>query len=267
VARGPHAGATLAELIASDRAAVLGDAALSPEGGFPLLVKYLDAAENLSVQVHPSPAYAAAHPGAHLKTESWYVVDADPGGLIYKGVRPGVTPERFRRAIGDGSLVELLHAVPVRAGDTHHLPSGTCHALGAGVLVAEVQTPSDTTFRVFDWGREGRALHVEEAMACIDLAAQPDLEPARAGGEGPTTLVRTGDYTLAERRVRPGRSAPIGRAGAPTVVMVPAGGGSIEGVELERGDTALLPASMAARTFEARAETTLLVIGLPGTPD
>ena len=138
-------------------------------GDFPLLVKFLDARANLSVQVHPSAAYAQAHPDAHLKSEAWYVIDADADAAIYKGVKPGVTRDQLRDAIASGGVEDLLIRVPVKAGDCHYLPSGTCHALGGGILVAEVQTPSDTTFRVYDWGRPDRQLHVEQALACIQL--------------------------------------------------------------------------------------------------
>ncbi len=154
--------------------------------GFPLLIKFLDARENLSVQVHPSPSYAAAHAEAHLKTECWYILDAQQqnggGGepaVIYKGLKPGVSAAAFERAAraGDASIVGMLEAVPAIPGECHDLPSGTVHALGAGVMVAEVQTPSDTTFRVYDWGRTGRVLHIDEAMQCIDFAEEPAKQP------------------------------------------------------------------------------------------
>ena len=172
VANGPLAGRTLHELVATHGSALLGDLPLTAAGGFPVLLKYLDANANLSVQVHPSPAWAAAHADAHLKSEAWYIVDAAPGAVIYKGLIDGVTPDALRAALRqntDAAVVPLLRAVPVQPGDCHYLVSGTCHALGAGVLVAEVQTPSDTTYRVYDWGRTGRELHVEPALACIDF--------------------------------------------------------------------------------------------------
>ncbi len=173
VANGPLAGKTIRELIETYGERLLGKGvAPSADGGFPLLIKFLDAKENLSVQVHPSPEYAAAHPEAHLKSEAWYIVDAEPGAVIYKGIKPGTTPDQLRAAIEantDDAVVPLLSAVPAVKGDCHYLPSGTLHALGAGVLVAEVQTPSDTTFRVYDWGRTDRELHVEQAMACIEF--------------------------------------------------------------------------------------------------
>ena len=191
VQNGPLAGTTINQLIAADRAAILGD--LAPDcTTFPLLIKYLDASDNLSVQVHPSPDYAAAHPEAHLKSEAWYVVDCKPGAVIYKGLKPGVCASQLREALQtntDDAVVPLLNTIEVKPGDCHYLPSGTCHALGAGVLVAEVQTPSDTTFRVYDWGRTGRELHIEQAIACIDFD-----HPATAGPnawETQTTTTQT----------------------------------------------------------------------------
>lgn len=183
IENGPLAGKTLREVMGKP---------------FPLLVKFLDAQENLSVQVHPSIAYAKSHPGAHIKTECWYILEARPGSVIYKGVREGVTREVFERHLRDGDwsrVVQDLEAVPAVAGEMHNLPSGTVHALGAGVVVAEVQTPSDTTFRVYDWGRQGRALHIDEAMECITFGPARD---ATRGGVGMTRLVSTGYYLVDE---------------------------------------------------------------------
>jgi mannose-6-phosphate isomerase len=173
IANGPLAGRTLHDAIELWAESLLLKDRLTPAGDFPLLVKFLDARENLSVQVHPSHKYAAGHPGSHLKTECWLILEAQPGSVIYKGVKPGVTPKMFRSHIHDGTVADDLVRVPAVVGECHNLPSGTCHALGAGVLVAEVQTPSDTTFRVFDWGRVGRELHIEQAMRCITFGAAP----------------------------------------------------------------------------------------------
>jgi mannose-6-phosphate isomerase len=175
VAAGPLAGATLGSLVSTRGRELLGRH--SPQRAFPLLFKFLDACQDLSVQVHPTAAYAAANPGAHLKTEAWLVLHAEPGAAIYRGVHEHVSPAQFRRAIEEGTVVELLHRETVSAGDCIPLESGLCHALGSGVLVAEVQTPSDTTFRVFDWNRNdpARPLHVEQAMACILFGAAQRL--------------------------------------------------------------------------------------------
>lgn len=187
VANGPLKGQSIRELMQTYGEAVLGKGVQpSDDGGFPLLIKFLDAKENLSVQVHPSPEYAAAHEDAYLKSEAWYIIDHEPGAVIYKGLAPGTTPEMLRAALEantDEAVVPLLNAIEVKKGDCHYLPSGTLHALGAGVLVAEVQTPSDTTYRVYDWGRTDRELHIEQAMACIDFTDQDEVAEARGNAE------------------------------------------------------------------------------------
>ncbi len=177
IANGPLTGRSLNAVITEFGADLMGRLDPTPTGNFPLLVKYLDARQNLSVQVHPSPAYAAEHDDAHLKSEAWYIVDAEPDAVIYKGLQPGATEAKVRDAIernDEQAVCELMIAVPVKAGDCHYLPSGTCHALGGGILVAEVQTPSDTTFRLYDWGRTDRTLHIEQALACMTYGP-PDV--------------------------------------------------------------------------------------------
>ena len=178
VRNGPFQATSLHALVDQYGQKLLGNLSLNESGNFPLLVKFLDVRENVSVQVHPTPTYARTHPDAHLKSEAWYIVDAEPDAAIYKGVRKGVTPQQFRDAIVSGrteAVESLLIKVPVKRGDCHYLPGGTCHAIGAGVLLAEVQTPSDTTFRVFDWGRTSRELHIDQAMQCIAFGS-PDVE-------------------------------------------------------------------------------------------
>ncbi|MBL0926384.1 MAG: class I mannose-6-phosphate isomerase [Phycisphaerales bacterium] len=277
VTNGPWRGLGLDAVIRSHGAAVLGSMnPATPKSvrawtGFPLLVKYLDARENLSVQVHPSPAYAAAHPGAHLKTEAWYIVDCEPGAVIYKGVKPGVTAASFAKHIAGDTVVDDIHAVPVRPGDLHFLPSGTVHALGAGVLVAEVQTPSDTTFRVYDWGRTGRTLHVEQALACIDFTGGPPVPGVRSDGSPRCPLVRTDYFELAEIRVDAGGRTPADTGGLPVVWMCLKGSGRIESrtrafeaTPVATGATVLLPATLAGAEFSASTNCVLLEARLPG---
>ncbi|MEM9166760.1 MAG: type I phosphomannose isomerase catalytic subunit, partial [Planctomycetota bacterium] len=234
VVSGPMAGRTLREVCER-----WGDA-LAPGSAdcFPLLVKYLDAREHLSVQVHPSPAYAASHPEAHLKTECWYVIDADEGSRIFKGLRPGVTRSDLRSAIEAGTVPEVLASVPAVPGEMHELPSGTVHALGAGVLVAEVQTPSDTTFRVYDWakelGRAGRELHIEQAIACVELDEPP---PAMAG---PGMLCENEFFRVREVRGDRG-TVELGLAGCAAVMVV---GGSASSVESKTGAFDAMPSPL-----------------------
>jgi mannose-6-phosphate isomerase len=250
--------------------AVMGGAALN-RGHFPLLVKFLDAAQDLSVQVHPDAAYVKKHPEAHLKSEAWYILHAEPGARIYKGLRPGVTREQFRAALENGEVEPLLNAIKVRAGDCHYLQSGTVHALGAGILAAEVQTPSDTTFRVFDWNRLGpdgkpRALHVEEAMACIHFDAAAAAQPtAHAPGSG-TRLVSCDYFTLDRVVLAQGQTLTLPAELAVWIILEGQGVVTCDGygpTAFARGDTILLPANMKDAAVRIIANCTWLEARIP----
>lgn len=160
---------------------------------FPLLIKLLDARETLSVQVHPNNENAQQVRG-EPKTEMWYVLDADPGACVYAGLLPGVTPERLRAALADGTVESLLHKQPVHAGDAVFVPGGRVHAIGAGCLLLECQQNSNTTFRLYDWGRVGpdgraRELHIEAALQVIEWHNPNSslLQPARIENAGRNT--------------------------------------------------------------------------------
>lgn len=145
-------------------------------GKFPLLVKILDAADKLSVQVHPGDEYALAHEGNELgKTEMWVILHAEPGAALVLGLQPGTTEARLRQAIGSGTVEQYLHLMPVSVGDFVCVPSGTLHAILGGVMVAEIQQNSNTTYRVYDWNRTqngiARPLHIEKALAVIDFGS------------------------------------------------------------------------------------------------
>ncbi len=194
IAHGPLSGKDLRWLVENHRADLLGAARL--EGGrFPLLIKLLDAQEKLSLQVHP-PAHSAAEIHGDPKTEMWFIAEAAPGAELYVGLKTGVTHANFERRIRDGRVAECFHRVPVRAGDAMFLPSGRVHAIGAGLVIFEIQQNSDTTYRVFDWNRVGldgqpRDLHVAQSLASIDFN---DFEPALASGEetaGTNCRIRT----------------------------------------------------------------------------
>ena len=271
VAAGPLAGRTLHQLMETHGRELMGDLPRNEFNEFPLLVKFLDANENLSVQVHPSAEYAASHDDAFLKSEAWYVIDREPGAVIYKGIHEGVTPDQFRKAIENDAVEPLLIKVPVEPGDCHYLPSGTCHALGAGVLVAEVQTPSDTTFRVYDWGREGRELHIDQAMQCIDFGP-PNVTPyeknLHVAGEiaDVTTLVTSEYFRMARQWIQRGRRMAVG-VDQPTIWMVLDGGGTITSEETEtpfsQGQTLLLPPGMGDADATMTQDTTLLEVTFP----
>lgn len=267
IANGPLAGRTLHDAIGLWGDGLIQAWKLTPDGGFPLLVKFLDAQENLSVQVHPSPAYAAAHPDAHLKTECWYVLEAEPGSRLYAGVRPGVTPERFERDIRDDAVVDDLVAFDAVRGNMHLLPSGTVHALGAGVLVAEVQTPSDTTFRVYDWGRMDREIHVERALASMSLGPAP--EPTRVAADVECAeLVGTEFFAVDEIRVIDS-THPLDVDGCSVLItlegdaILEAADDSFEAVPLRTGTTVLVPRACGGAAVIRSAHTpTLLCVRL-----
>lgn len=192
VANGPLAGKDLHWLVENHRAELLGPASLQ-NGRFPLLIKLLDAQEKLSLQVHP-PAQKAVALGGEPKTEMWYIADATPGAELYVGLKGGVTREQFEQKIKDGSVADCFHRIPVKTGDAMFLPSGRVHAIGAGLVIFEIQQNSDTTYRVFDWNRVGldgkpRELHVAESLESIDFK---DFEPSlvQSAFTGDSALLR-----------------------------------------------------------------------------
>ncbi len=187
VASGPAKGMTLAELWAGWRVPIWGAEALGwGRCPFPILIKVLDCKADLSLQVHPPEAVAKELNG-EPKTEMWYVAAADRGARLWAGMREPVTRERFEREVAAGTVADLVHMVEAGEGESLYVPSGRLHALGAGLLVYEVQQNSDTTYRVFDWNRAGldgkpRELHVEQSLRCIDFT---DVRPAlRRAAEG-----------------------------------------------------------------------------------
>ena len=273
IANGPLAGMMLRHAITEHRPAIMGGATLTGEGGFPLLIKFLDACDNLSVQVHPDEAYVRKHPEAFIKSEAWIIVKARAGAVIYKGVKPSVTPEQFARHIEQGTVVDDLVAILVTPGECYYLPSGTCHALGAGIVVAEIQSPSDTTFRVYDWGRTGRALHIDQALQCITFGApqRPALDagdPVEIDGLRTTPLVRTAFFALERLETdRPLRHR-IETSGMPEIWIVLGGGGRVEtpdapSVPLSPGATVLLPGALDGAEADLAAETQLIRVTLP----
>ncbi|MXZ69667.1 MAG: mannose-6-phosphate isomerase [Acidimicrobiia bacterium] len=272
VASGPHRGKSLRLLVAEIGSELLGSASPTPAGDFPLLVKLLDTAEHLSIQVHPHEEYVGRRHGWFPKTESWYVLDARPGAAIFKGFRPGVTMEAAWAAAGTSDLAELLQQIPVSRGDFHHLPAGTVHALGAGVTVAEVQTPSDTTLRLYDWTEEyqrsGRPLHVEDGLWALVAEDRPALSSSPMVREGSRRLVSTPHYWIREHRLAKGDSPALVREPELRILMVARGFVDVDAgdgtfLRLGPGSTVLLPAALGATAcVTATAATTVLETGL-----
>jgi mannose-6-phosphate isomerase len=272
IVNGPWAGRDLRWLWQSHRQGVWGGAVAWER--FPWLIKILDARQLLSVQVHP-PAAVAARLGGEPKTELWYITEAAPEAEIYAGLRRGVTREDFERRLWEGTVAECIHRFRVRAGDAVFLPSGRIHALGAGLVLFEIQQNSDTTYRLYDWGRVGldgrpRTLHWEEALASVDFG---DIEP----GPVPVAWVesKTGRWRLLVEhelfRVEVWqwqRSTEVCWSGGVCRVLgcvngvleVQAGEGS---VELRAGRFCLLPAALQSVTLRVSEAAELLAVG-PG---
>ena len=250
---GPYAGARLRTVVAEQAEALLGTVAPTAEGRFPLLFKLLDAREHLSVQVHPHEAYVATHEGARLKTESWYIVDADPRAVVYLDVIEGTTMDDIGAVMGTSGIVRLLGVRPAIPGAFHHVPAGRIHALGAGALVAEVQTPSDTTYRIYDWaaeyGRAPRQLHAEQSMGSIILEQQTAFSLDATDAEGVRELVSTDYYWMREHRVHAGTSE-LAHTPGPVVLNVTQGSIRLGSLDLVTGTTAIVPASSRVTDFD-----------------
>jgi len=273
IVNGPLAGKNLRWLMENHERELLGDAK-SQGGLFPLLVKILDAQEKLSLQVHP-PASKAAELGGDPKTEMWYIVQAAPGAELYVGLKRGVTREEFERRIQDGTVAECFHRVPVKAGDTMFLPSGRVHAIGAGLVIFEIQQNSDTTYRVFDWNRVGtdgkpRDLHVPQSLASIDFE---DVEPALTGGD----FTSAGGFKIRPLVKHPLFSVDAFRALSKETISfkqprlkivgvlensVTISGAGVS-VELQPGEFGLIPASVPDAELHAEIGSGFLLVG-PG---
>jgi mannose-6-phosphate isomerase len=255
----------LRDLIAAHAGGIMGPH-WQPARPFPILVKWLDCQERLSLQVHP-PAGVADELRVEPKTENWFVADASPAAGLVVGLRRGVSREDFERGLRNGALDSLVHRFPVRAGDSILVRSGRLHAIDGGNLILEIQQNSDTTYRVYDWGRVGldgrpRTLHVAESMRCIDFE-DFEPEPLRAAG-GDRVLAECAEFRI--RQFERGAGAAVLRdsqpAGQARLLHVVQGGVAVETTdgrsEYRAGDCILLPA-MEPFSVEATVTTLLLL--------
>ncbi len=270
IANGPLAGRDLRWLM-EHRASELLGRVRAQNGRFPLLIKILDARRTLSVQVHPPPS-EAARLGGEPKTEMWYVADAAPGAELYAGLKAGVTSESFAAKIQTGQVAECLHRLRVEQGDAIFLPSGRVHAIGAGLVIFEIQQNSDTTYRVFDWNRSGldgkpRALHIPESLACIDFQ---DFEPALISrGYSPKNglefrpLAHNPLFGVEILRARTQARLPLAKAGL-KILGLAAGSACVAGhdhsVELRKGEFCLVPAEVRPSEMTLAAGSEVLLI-------
>ena len=274
VAHGPLAGSTLRDLLRERHDELIG-LALGRRDQFPLLIKFIDAQQTLSVQVHPDDDLGRRLANDNGKTETWIVVDAEPGSLIYAGLKAGVTRAMFAEAIESGEVEPLLHRFPAKPGDCILIPAGIVHAIGAGVMIAEIQQMSDATFRVFDWNRMGvdgkpRQLHVAEALESTDFDAGPvdPLRPAPEPIPGGSRERLSSSPFFALERLRLTGPARVGRDDRFTIVMDLGGSVEVRDGEsvhpLRFGETLLLPAAVGeCEVAPVGGEATLITCVVP----
>lgn len=265
IVNGPLAGQTIDQVIAEFGSAITGKEDYRPP--FPLLIKILDAQDVLSVQVHPDSETCKRTGKGKPKTECWYILDALPGAVIYKGLKPGTTKEQFAEAIDNGTCEDHLLKVPVQVGECHFLPSGTCHAIGAGLLIAEIQQPSDTTYRVFDWNRvdgktgKGRQLHIDDALESIHFDSSGDNLSVRRVGR----LVDADEFTVDKGHQMPGEEVLF--SGQMKVLIIVSGTGVFdaercESVSFKKGDCILIPAEFEG-VMTTKTECEYLTAAVP----
>lgn len=264
---GPLDGKTLHKLWSTHRVEIFGHRFANYTAvRFPILLKILDCCDKLSLQVHPPAAVAALLKG-EPKTEMWFVAHADAGALLYAGLKRGVTREAFEHALAAGTVADVIHSIKPQRGDFMFVESGRLHALGAGLLIYEIQQNSDTTYRVFDWNRVGldgkpRAMHVAESLACIDFN---DFEPAMQSPASDGAMVRCDYFDTHWRQLKAGQTHTLEREGEFVCIALTRGSANIGGQSACTGDFLLLPASMpqSNRTIEASEDSEFLEIRLP----
>jgi len=267
---GPAAGKNIAQLVQEWKTDLLGNASLDG-GQFPLLIKLLDAADTLSVQVHPDYESEKKMGGnVRAKYESWYVMDAKPDGFLYIGLKPGTSLHQVRQAVEKGNLEDILIKIPVKKGDFFYLPGGTIHAIGKGLVIAEIQTPSDTTFRLYDWKRvdaktgKPRQLHIEESLQCI----RPDqnyVAPKYQPGQKAVELCCAPTFCITKLLTDPAESMTL-KTGQPLGwVMIEGAGSMTDGnvtVDLKPGKTVLIPAGLKKVRADFTSQSTVLEVKL-----
>ncbi|ETT51414.1 MULTISPECIES: type I phosphomannose isomerase catalytic subunit [Paenibacillus] len=253
----------------------LGTKGVSEKGGrFPLLIKLLDCNDDLSVQVHPTDDYEALPPGELGKTEMWYVLDAKPGAHIIYGLNDGVDRATLKEALENGTVMDTLRQVPVEAGDTFFIPAGTVHALCAGVVVAEIQQNSDTTYRIYDYNRPGldgkpRELHVEDSLN-VTAYEGAGASTMKTNNATPGEWLKLAEcpYFVVEKGIVNKRWELSTNPDSFTILVVCEGEGTLEwahaesdSIELKAGQCYLLPANLGSYTLNGN--TTVLRSYLP----
>lgn len=219
---------------------------------FPILIKLIDAKDYLSVQVHPDDEYALKVEGEYGKTEMWYIVDCEDGACLYYGFKNEITKDEFRQKIADNTITDVLNKVPVKKGDVYFIPAGTIHAIGSGILIAEIQQNSNTTYRVSDYGRLGadgkpRPLHIDKAVEVTNLTPPPQTADLPEGVLAECDYFKVRIFgTELQKEIEVDNSSF-------TALLCLDGEVSFNGITLVKGDCAFIPANSGKVTFNGKA--------------
>ena len=271
VAEGPLAGRTITSLAEEYKGALLGEKVYAATGAeFPLLIKFIDARDDLSIQVHPDDALAAErHNGSKGKTEMWYVVQADEKAHLMSGLSKEITPEEYAAKVADNTITDVLHDYDVHAGDVFFLPAGRIHSIGKGCFIAEIQQTSDITYRIYDFGRLGldgkpRELHTELSKAAIDYTVLPDYKtPYQSIKNQENEIVSCKYFTTSLYELDKEVTKDMSGLDSFVIAIWIEGSGSLtdsEGnaVSLRQGETVLIPA--CSRSFTLQPEGSMKVL-------
>lgn len=256
VADGKYKDKKLSEYISENPCDVLGERADAFDF-FPVLIKFIDAKDNLSVQVHPDDEYAKKYNGEYGKTEMWYVLECDEGAQLYYGFKKKITKDEFRRRIENNTLTEVLNSVKVKKGDVYFIEAGTVHAIGKGIVICEIQQNSNTTFRVYDYNRKDangntRQLHIEQA---IDVAKTEPAKPYKSDKEN--VLASCKYFTVEKANVDGSESFEIDEKCFKSVIAVDGSGVlKLNDFELSfnKGDSIFIPAQNGCFTVSGCCE-------------
>lgn len=257
IANGEFKGLTLSEFIQKEGKGVLGSSCGKFED-FPILIKLIDAKDNLSVQVHPDNEYAQRVEGEYGKTEMWYIVDCDDGAELLYGFKKEISKEEFKERIENNTLLEVTNSVPVKKGDVFFIRSGTLHAIGKGILIAEIQQNSNTTYRIYDYGRVGsdgkpRQLHIDKALDVTNLCPAkpyPVSEPVQKDGYTEKLLSSCEYFTVYSMDIDGGTSLSAGSSSFVHILVLDGeavlSADNADDIKLVKGSSVFIPAGFGS---------------------
>ena len=273
VAAGPLAGTSLADLLRDYGPALAGEAVYARFGDtFPLLIKFIDAADDLSIQVHPDDALAQARHGSFGKTEMWYIFDADPGARLFVGFNQDLDAASYQAALAEGRLMSVINSEPVAPGDVYFMPAGRVHSIGKGLLLAEIQQTSDVTYRLYDFDRvdasgQGRELHTELALDAIDFARPAQYATAYDRAAPVAELAHCPYFHTNRLSLTEPLTRDLAARDSFTIYICVGGAATLRAgdhsVSLALGDVVLVPAALPVVSLQPEGQVSLLETWVP----